>query len=65
MSNQVETVDVEGGTVSFDWTTGTMTAKWDNGYSETWSRSGYDIDAKAASFFLFTNQFERYEMMQD
>ena len=59
MSNSKETVKVDGGEVTFDWSDGTMTAEWDNGYKETWSRKGYGMEEKANSFFMFTEQYER------
>jgi hypothetical protein len=65
MTNQVERCRVEadedsqGGWVSFDWTTGVMSAVWDSGATETWPRRGYSIETKANSFFLMTDQLER------
>jgi hypothetical protein len=58
MNNQVETVQVEGGTVSFDHATGVMRAKWDNGYTETWSNR-YGMAAHRDAFYRFTDQWER------
>ena len=58
-SNSIETVKVDGGKVSFDWSSGEMIAEWDNGYKETWKRNSYSVDQKAEAFFMFTDQFER------
>ena len=59
MSNEIEVVRVEGGTVTFDWSTGEMKAVWDNGYHETWRRNGYSVKELARSFLYFTDQVER------
>jgi len=64
MSNAKETVKVDGGEVTFDWGTGAMTAKWDNGYTEKWGRRGCDIETKALSFLMFTEQYERARQYQ-
>ena len=70
MTNQIEKFrierddDIQGGWVSFDWSNGTMQAEWDDGSIEHWSRSNYSVDAKAKSFFLFTNQMDRYDAME-
>jgi hypothetical protein len=63
-SNKTERVKVDGGFVEFDWDTGDMRAQWDNGQTETWTRKGASIDAKASSFFAFTDQWERYAVAQ-
>ena len=60
MSNSVETIEVPEGTVSFDHSTGIMSAIWHNGYTETWPRRDYSIEQKFHSFLFFTNQLERY-----
>ena len=69
MTNQIEKFrierdgDIQGGWVSFDWSNGTMRAEWDDGSVENWSRSDCGVDAKAKSFFLFTNQMDRYDRL--
>ena len=58
MNNQIEVIRLEDGVVSFNHQTGVMSAKWDNGYDETWSNH-YGLDAHRNAFYLFTNQLER------
>ena len=64
MNNQMETVKVEGGKVTFDWATGTMTATWDNGGTETWTRRGHSVAACAESYLRFTDQLDRLAMIE-
>ncbi len=64
MNNSVETCQTNEGLISFDHSTGIMTAEWDNGYKETWGRRGYDISTKFESFLFFTEQWDRYELCQ-
>ena len=56
--NQIETVEMEEGTVTFDHATGVMRAKWKNGYTETWHKR-YSIEAHRDAFYFFTNQMDR------
>ncbi len=66
MTNAIEIIripatdDTQGGTATFNWADGTMRVTWDNGMTETWSRRGASVEAMAKSFFLFTNQIDRY-----
>lgn len=69
MTNSIErhrieaTDEAQGGWVSFDWANGTMFAEWDDGQTETWGRRGYAIETKAKSFFLFTEQWDRFNQV--
>lgn len=60
MGNQIETVQLEDGVVSFDHSTGIMSAKWNNGYAETWSNH-YGLEAHRNAFYRFTDQWERVQ----
>lgn len=69
MSNSTETYRVEpteddcGSVYTFCWSTGHLSAKHDNGYSENWPPRGYSVQAKALSYFALTDQTERYLML--
>ncbi len=60
-SNTVETVRLPDGEVSFDHSTLTTTAKWDNGYTETWPARGYGYEAKLVSFYYLSEQFDKLD----
>lgn len=55
MSNQIETVHLNEGTVTFDHSTGHMQAKWNNGYIENWSNR-YGLEAHRNAFYHFIEQ---------
>ena len=55
MSNSVETVKIEGGVVSFDHATATMSAVWDNGYTETWPPRGHSYETLYEAFKFFVS----------
>lgn len=59
MPNHIEKVTTPEGVVSFDHSTGIMSAVWNNGYTETWPRRGYSIAQKLESFLRFTGQYDR------
>jgi hypothetical protein len=56
MNNQIETVEVEGGVVSFDHATATMSAVWDNGYTETWPPRGHSYETLYEAFKFFVGR---------
>ena len=56
--SHIETVVLEDGVVSFNHATGVMNAKWNNGYTETWSNI-YGKKAHLDAFYRFTDQWEK------
>jgi urocanate hydratase len=56
MNNQIETVKLAEGVVTFDYATGIMRAKWNNGYNETWSHKGYPLQSAINGFYRFIEQ---------